>query len=333
MAGQSFFLGDDAANVQEISWTNFLAMEEEQFKSISNAIETSFMQSVQRKLQVIGYKQDELEELARDILYEGVEIYENTEEQGKDVRELRDIGSIHSELDDRAFLMMYAPRDKSPQVPLSYQQDAQARKLQYASFCSIYPGIESNPTKNPTELVKIDDYEEMKTELQKFFGKYVGKAKKLIVIFNGHGSANGLALSQEQHPVSLDKYITYIKELLNSGSGDQLDAPGCPQAVDIVFAQCFGHCFTQPRQDGVIEVIALTTKEKPTTRFRVVWEKTAEGLKTGTVQKSWHEGLNKHAQKKKEEAEAQGQPKQGAVSDETTQFSTDTQVEYMETGQ
>ena len=89
------------------------------------------------------------------------------------------------------------------------------------------------------------------------------QTKLATIIFNGHGSSNGLYFNQSGN-ISLDRIIAEIKTCLYAINKDFTRLN--PQAVDIIFGQCYGHVNSAPGTEwSQLNVISLTSRERKLT--------------------------------------------------------------------
>ena len=183
--------------------------------------------------------------------------------------------SFHKE----RLLLMQAPKRKGA---VNYEKDKEARKMQYESFCKVYPGIVEREIKTKT----VNTFEDMERCIKKFFKKKASRAILAVIIFNGHGSNDGLVLSEDK-PVPLDTFISKVASLLE----EHREEHECvlPHRVKIVFAQCYGHLYTEPQQKD-IQVISFTNAAAPKTQAAIKLDPL-----TREVESSSHEQLHSFA--------------------------------------
>ena len=150
---------------------------------------------------------------------------------------INDIGSEYAQILRVAVLLIQAPVEEDTR-PLEI--DTESRDMQYKNFVKIHPELnQENPQihKEPTKIVH--NYKEMQTEILDFIMKYGSRAVIASVIFNGHGTENGLRFHKHEDgdEVPLDTVIEDLKNVVKANRS----ALELPDTVELIFSQCFAH--------------------------------------------------------------------------------------------
>ena len=297
---------DQAPLGTEISLEGFLSVERDSFQRCSARAEEATVQYLKEKVIRLDLFDDESPgDIVNEVLHDGLEIYANAEEDPPELQDINETGAKYSELYDRCVLLLIAPRRASLKRQISLEHDITARRMQYQSFCELYPGVNSDPERNPvSEPVVALHYDDrfpwdnsLLRGIKNFFQIYAARSRKVIVVFNGHGCASGMLLEEEVHPVPIDQYLSDVKAILRD-TCSVMGGVEYPQAMDVVLGQCFGHLFSTPSQDGNIRIICFTNDKKEACYFTIKTGKDKKG-QIVKVSGSVHKDLNKFA---KEEA-------------------------------
>ena len=265
--------------VKEVSRREYVKWEEQELKSYDENFCKTAEQFLSRK--------DGTDSHAGQIikaLLQGAQIFfaagPGEPDPSKEINILNKVAKSY----DRAFLLLYAPREH----PITYTQHKEAMDLQYENFCRVYPNMDSDRTYKRME--QVDAYEgDMKRKIEEFLRTMTPHAKKLTIIFNGHGAPDGLCLSQEETNIPLKRVIEDVSRAFQDSKQPlQLgrDESVLYASAELVFAQCHGYCFEgAPAVAGTpvflehLSVIPLSDPQRPLVRFRVWFKRNERGEK------------------------------------------------------
>ena len=131
-------------------------------------------------------------------------------------------------------------------------------KLRHTQFINLLENY-SEETKEKAVEKSITTWHEFSTHVDDFLKEKCIQTKLATIIFNGHGSENGLRFNKDGH-IPLDTIITEIRTCLDAINMDPTRVN--PQAVDIIFGQCFGHVHSAAEDEwSQLNVISLTGKK------------------------------------------------------------------------
>ena len=122
---------------------------------------------------------------------------------------------------------------------------------------------------------------DMKGQVEKFLKDMKSKNYRPVVIFNGHGCAEGLMLCDDG-PIGLGSFLAWISEVLKELTFDR--------QIEIVFAQCYGHKYTEP-DDKNIHVLHFTSDAKQKSDYT-----TGLASDNKSIRRSVHISLMKYVQ-------------------------------------
>ena len=110
-------------------------------------------------------------------------------------------------------------------------------------------------------------YEELQEDMNNYFHKYGKWAVQVVVVFNGHGSSKGLSLAShsdnnKNETVCLDNFIDDLQNLVDKHRSDVLKFP---HDIQIIFAQCHAHHFTDLERED-INIVKFTSETKKRTQ-------------------------------------------------------------------
>ena len=133
--------------------------------------------------------------------------------------------------------------------------DDKGRKQQNEGFVEKYGG---NPT---VHHQRIDESAQLFECIKSYLQFDCRKTCLATIVFNGHGSKGGL-LIHNGACIPLDDIVNFVNYSLDAIEG----IPLMPRAVDIVFAQTYGHMHSYRENPGDrINVISLTSDVKTAT--------------------------------------------------------------------
>ena len=146
---------------------------------------------------------------------------------------------------------------------LSLDQDDKSRKQQNEEFVTMYEG-------SPRVCHKrIDNKNELFDCISSYLQETCSSTCLATIVFNGHGSKSGLRVHPDDN-VPLREIIGSVQESMSAIRGRDIVMQK-PYAVDIVFAQCFGHLYQCP-DNPVINVISFTSEKR-----LVTWQNITPG--------------------------------------------------------
>ena len=185
------------------------------------------------------------------------------------------------------FLLIRAP--SSVRRPMKdIDKDDEARRWQYDHFCELHPALEAGSPCSERVDCSVRSYEEMVHCTKDYFKQYAASSIQAVVVFNGHGGPNGLSLEHETIP--LDRFLTDVKDLL----GRYRSELGLPMRVKVIYAQCYGHLYTNFDAGCDISVVSMTNEAMKTTQFTI-----QKDLLTKACVNSRHVMLDQYAREEK----------------------------------
>ena len=154
-------------------------------------------------------------------------------------------------------------------VPLTLEQDDKARRLQNEAFVKEYC-VNTGQTVYPQ---RIEDLSQLRRHIDQFLFEQCSNTNLATIVFNGHGSCTRTADNSHYGTLSINRsgkipcneIIIIVQESL-----DRIRDNINPQAVNLIFAQCYGHKHSHNEHpDCRIKVIPLTSSIKPKTHTTV----------------------------------------------------------------
>ena len=157
------------------------------------------------------------------------------------------------------------PRAK---VPLTLEQDNESRLLQNEEFVKEY----CVNARLAVYHAGIEHLNQLRHQVNQFLWQQCRNTYLATIVFNGHGSCTRADDNTRVGTLSIHRSgkVT-CNEIINivHASFDNRDNIN-PQAVDVIFAQCYGHKFSRTDQsDSRIKIIPLTSDKKPKTQTGV----------------------------------------------------------------
>ena len=192
---------------------------------------------------------------------------------------------------DEQLLLLRFPVPPSMQsvharVRLELEQDDISRQMQNETFVQLYSAD------TVAHHQRIEHLDEFTHHLNYFLHTTCRETNLATIIFNGHGSSHGLSIHRSRS-VPLNHIVAMIQ-----ASVDNIQRN--PRAIDIVFAQCFGHEHSHTEDPlSRVNVISLTFSRK---------RKTTQNVKcdgTGTVTESCNYDMEDYASKRRRVVESQ----------------------------
>ena len=161
--------------------------------------------------------------------------------------------------EDEQLLMLRFPLrevSRAQNCRLSLHEDDESRKQQNREFVTMYggnPGVHSK---------RIETRDELFQYISSFLSTGCSSTCLATIVFNGHGSKNGLRVHSGAY-IPLNDIINDVVSLMNTIRGSTGNT-GMPRAVDIVFPQCFGHLHEYTEDPSkLINVISLVSDQHP----------------------------------------------------------------------
>ena len=202
-------------------------------------------------------------------------------------------------------LMLRFPLHKVSKVnkhKLSLDEDDESRKQQNKEFVRRYGG---NPRVRPE---RIEDKDKLFQRISFFLYKDCSSTCLATIVFNGHGSKDGLHV--HSGPIPLTDIINHV-QLSMDDIKSRRGTIQMPRAVDIVFAQCYGHVHGHPESPSeLVNVISLASNQRP---------RSYQNIKSS--EESAHYELESFADKRKR-LKQEAQVNSPAIKHTTKSFST-----------
>ena len=146
---------------------------------------------------------------------------------------------------------------------LSLDEDDKSREQQNKEFVKMYGGNMRVCHK------RIDSKNDLDYCIQSYLRKDCSSTCLATIIFNGHGTPNGLCVHSGAD-IPLGDVMKSV-QLSMDAVESRIGTIQMPRAVDIVFAQCFGHMHEYTENPfALINVISLASNQRPFTYHNIV---------------------------------------------------------------
>ena len=269
--------------------------EKESLIHTKQVLQGVYLSKIEAALQASQSSDTDPTEMAREMLFDGVEFFLNADEEIDEnydsANGLRD--EFESIEYDRYFLLLSAPKENH-KYKMKFEDEVDARGFQFQNFRQKHYGVRQEPTLNPYYEVTCLNYDNMMAEIEDFMMKKASKAKEALIILNGHGCPLGTLLYQDLSPTNLDTVIGDIEKIMQKCklSSSSLSVP-LPHLVQLVLAQCYGHVWeSSSNKNTDLKVICFTSDDKPFTTMTVNRHRDPR-LKVRVVVDSHHSQLEK----------------------------------------
>ena len=156
----------------------------------------------------------------------------------------------YNKIKEYSFLLIIAPvKTKDFDV----HEDSHLKKIQYER---MFKDIQD---KDSTVTVEVTTRAELEDAIQQFIRSTAKNALHAYIVFNGHGTSDGLVLNGKQRRYNLDDIIRFAERCF-----DLVDVQvpfHLPARVLIVFGQCYGHVHDSSVNNSRFRVHSLTNPE------------------------------------------------------------------------
>jgi len=239
------------------------------------------------------FREETALKVARGVVINGEILRSNADAESDDdddeTEQINAIGQEYSRSNQIALVCIEAPSDKGGK-PL--EVDEKTRDMQFEKILNLHPMLKEKRRKISTGPKKVYNYEAMKDAIEGFIAMEGTSAYVATVMFNGHGSENGLIFHEhrEGEETPLDLFIADFRQVVDKyRSAENFNMPG---KVQVIFGQCYGHKHTDPNIPN-FTIYSFTSDREGEERTYVCDSKDALSQ---DVTDSHHHQLEEHAQ-------------------------------------
>ena len=175
----------------------------------------------------------------------------------------REYKTRYNQIKEYNFLLIIAPTNSEY---FDVHEDRKSRGKQYDRM------FEDIKDRDSLVTVEVTTRAELETAIQQFIISTAKNALHAYIVFNGHGTSDGLVLNGEERCYRLDDFIRYTERCFD----DSQDPFHLPARVLIVFGQCFGHLHDSSVNNSRFHVHSFTNPEFCETQFHVEVSETGD---------------------------------------------------------